>query len=102
MGSSRQRRPPIETVAIAATSTLRCSWPMLCARTSASCGRRRRRVHVDAVIFGDMGRFTDVTLNAAFRMLMDGAELVALQHNRFYRMSDGLVPDVGEYAAALD
>jgi hypothetical protein len=37
-------------------------------------------VHVDAVIFGDLGRFTDATLNAAFRMLMDGAELVALQH----------------------
>jgi HAD superfamily hydrolase (TIGR01458 family) len=59
-------------------------------------------VHVDAVILGDMGRFTDATLNAAFRMLMDGAELVALQHNRFYRRSDGLVLDVGAYAAALE
>jgi HAD superfamily hydrolase (TIGR01458 family) len=57
---------------------------------------------VDAVILGDMGRFTDTTLNAAFRMLMDGAELVALQHNRFYRRSDGLVLDVGAYAAALE
>jgi ribonucleotide monophosphatase NagD (HAD superfamily) len=35
-------------------------------------------------------------------MLMDGAELVALQHNRFYRRSDGLVLDVGAYAAALE
>jgi hypothetical protein len=49
-------------------------------------------LHVDAVIFGDMARFTDATLDAAFRMLMDGAELVAPQHNRFYRTSDGLAP----------
>jgi HAD superfamily hydrolase (TIGR01458 family) len=58
--------------------------------------------HVDAVLLGDMGVFTDATLNIAFRMLMDGAELVALQHNRFYRRSDGLVLDVGAYAAALE
>jgi HAD superfamily hydrolase (TIGR01458 family) len=58
--------------------------------------------HVDAVILGDLGQFTDTTLNAAFRMLMDGAELVSLQHNRFYRRSDGLVLDVGAYAAALE
>ncbi|HWI73659.1 MAG TPA: TIGR01458 family HAD-type hydrolase [Baekduia sp.] len=57
---------------------------------------------VDAVILGDMGVFTDATLNAAFRMLMDGAELVALAHNRYYRRADGLVLDVGAYAAALE
>jgi hypothetical protein len=79
MRSSRQRRPPFDTVAIAATSTVRWAWPMLCARTSAGCRRRRRGVHVDAVIFGDMSRFTDATLNAAFRMLIDGADLVALR-----------------------
>jgi phospholysine phosphohistidine inorganic pyrophosphate phosphatase len=62
----------------------------------------RSDARVDAVILGDMGRFTDATLNAAFRMLMDGAELVALQHNRFYRRADGLVLDVGAYAAALE
>jgi HAD superfamily hydrolase (TIGR01458 family) len=58
---------------------------------------------VDAVVLGDLGpRFTAATLNAAFRQLMDGAELVALQHNRYWRRADGLALDVGAYAAALE
>ncbi|MDO8212434.1 TIGR01458 family HAD-type hydrolase [Conexibacter sp. CPCC 206217] len=57
----------------------------------------------DAVILGDLGSaFDDAILNRAFRWLMDGAELVALQHNRFYRRGGGLVLDVGAYAAALE
>lgn len=58
---------------------------------------------VDAVILGDLGDgFTPEILNEAFRLLMDGAELVALQHNRYWRRSDGLVLDVGAYSAALE
>ena len=39
--------------------------------------------HTDAVILGDLGEdFTPAVLNSAFRTLMGGAELVALQHNR--------------------
>jgi phospholysine phosphohistidine inorganic pyrophosphate phosphatase len=58
---------------------------------------------VDAVILGDLGSgFTAEVLNGAFRMLMDGAELVALQHNRYWRRADGLALDVGAYAAALE
>ena len=57
----------------------------------------------DAVILGDLGEgFTSEVLNGAFRMLMDGAELVALQHNRYWRREDGLALDVGAYAAALE
>lgn len=57
----------------------------------------------DAVILGDLGQdFTAATLNAAFRRLMDGAELIALQHNRYWRRADGLALDVGAYAAALE
>jgi phospholysine phosphohistidine inorganic pyrophosphate phosphatase len=57
----------------------------------------------DAVVLGDLGsEFTGDVLNGAFRMLMDGAELVALQHNRYWRRSDGLALDVGAYAAALE
>jgi HAD superfamily hydrolase (TIGR01458 family) len=57
----------------------------------------------DAVILGDMGDgFTAEVLNSAFRLLMDGAELVALQHNRYWRRADGLALDVGAYAAALE
>jgi phospholysine phosphohistidine inorganic pyrophosphate phosphatase len=57
----------------------------------------------DAVILGDLGDgFTPEVLNGAFRLLMDGAELVALQHNRYWRRADGLALDVGAYATALE
>jgi phospholysine phosphohistidine inorganic pyrophosphate phosphatase len=57
----------------------------------------------DAVVLGDLGDgFTAEVLNGAFRMLMDGAELVALQHNRYWRRADGLALDVGAYSAALE
>jgi HAD superfamily hydrolase (TIGR01458 family) len=55
------------------------------------------------VILGDLGdEFTPETLNGAFRLLMDGAELLALQHNRYWRRADGLALDVGAYSAALE
>ena len=57
----------------------------------------------DAVILGDLGEgFTPEVLNRVFRWLMDGAELVALQHNRYWRRADGLALDVGAYATALE
>lgn len=57
----------------------------------------------DAIVLGDLGEgFTPAVLNAAFRAMMDGAELVALQHNRYWRRGDGLALDVGAYAAALE
>ena len=57
----------------------------------------------DAVILGDLGDgFTPEMMNAVFRAMMDGAELVALQHNRYWRRADGLALDVGAYAAALE
>lgn len=59
--------------------------------------------HTDAVVLGDLGDgFTPEVLNGVFRALMDGAELVALQHNRYWRRADGLALDVGAYAAALE
>ncbi|HEY4426637.1 MAG TPA: TIGR01458 family HAD-type hydrolase [Solirubrobacteraceae bacterium] len=62
-----------------------------------------RPQHADAVVLGDLGDgFTAQVLNGAFGLLMDGAELVALQHNRYWRRADGLVLDVGAYAAALE
>lgn len=58
---------------------------------------------VDAVILGDVGnRFDATLLNRVFRLLMDGAELIALQHNRYWLRKDGLTLDVGAYAAALE
>ena len=57
----------------------------------------------EAVVLGDIGDgFTRAVLDDAFRTLIDGAELVCLQHNRYWRSADGLVLDVGAYAAALE
>jgi phospholysine phosphohistidine inorganic pyrophosphate phosphatase len=59
--------------------------------------------HTDAIILGDLGDgFTPAVLNRIFRAMMDGAELVALQHNRYWRRADGLSLDVGAYVAALE
>lgn len=57
----------------------------------------------EALVLGDLGPdFTDAVLNSAFRTLLEGAELIALQHNRYWRSAEGLVLDVGAYAAALE
>jgi HAD superfamily hydrolase (TIGR01458 family) len=57
----------------------------------------------DAVIVGDLGAaFGYEPLNQAFRLIMDGAELVALQKNRFWMTPDGLSLDAGPFVAALE
>lgn len=57
----------------------------------------------DAVIMGDLGEaFGFPILNRAFRMVMDGAELVALQKNRFWLTEDGLSLDAGPFVAAIE
>jgi HAD superfamily hydrolase (TIGR01458 family) len=58
---------------------------------------------VDAVIMGDLGeQFGFAILNRAFRLVMDGAELVALQKNRFWLTADGLSLDAGPFVAAVE
>jgi HAD superfamily hydrolase (TIGR01458 family) len=58
---------------------------------------------VDAVIIGDLGAaFGYDVLNHAFRHVMDGAELIALQKNRYWMRSDGLSLDVGPFVAAIE
>jgi HAD superfamily hydrolase (TIGR01458 family) len=56
-----------------------------------------------AVVIGDLGTdFGYDILNRAFRELIDGAELIALQKNRFWMTPDGLSLDVGPFVAALE
>lgn len=57
-----------------------------------------------AVVVGDAGRRFDYdTLNAAFRLLMDGAEFVALATNRRFRDASGALSlDAGAFVAALE
>jgi HAD superfamily hydrolase (TIGR01458 family) len=57
----------------------------------------------DAVIMGDLGEaFGFEILNRAFRMVMDGAELIALQKNRFWITGEGLSLDAGPFVAAIE
>lgn len=59
--------------------------------------------HPDAVIIGDLGpAFGYDVLNQAFRAVMDGAELIALQKNRYWLRTDGLSLDVGPFVAAIE
>ncbi len=57
-----------------------------------------------AVVVGDAGEgFSYAALNAAFRALEDGAELIALAANRSFRDADGgLSLDAGPFVAALE
>jgi HAD superfamily hydrolase (TIGR01458 family) len=58
---------------------------------------------VDAVIMGDLGAaFGFQVLNVAFRLVMEGAELIALQKNRFWMTPEGLSLDAGPFVAAIE
>jgi HAD superfamily hydrolase (TIGR01458 family) len=55
------------------------------------------------VIVGDLGdAFGYDVLNRAFRQVMAGGELIALQKNRYWLRADGLSLDVGPFVAALE
>ena len=55
------------------------------------------------MLVGDLGAgFTYERLNAAFRRLVGGAELLAVQKNRYWRTREGLSLDAGPFVAALE
>lgn len=57
----------------------------------------------DYVLVGDLGEdFTYARLNEAFRHLMEGAVLLALQKNRYWRTGNELSLDAGPFVAALE
>lgn len=57
----------------------------------------------DFVLVGDLGKeFTYDRLNKAFRTLMSGAELLALQKNRYWSTGGELSLDAGPFVAALE
>ncbi|HEU4979860.1 MAG TPA: TIGR01458 family HAD-type hydrolase [Solirubrobacterales bacterium] len=58
---------------------------------------------VDAVIVGDLGESWEYgVLNRVFRQVMDGAELIALQKNRYWETAEGLSLDAGPFVAAIE
>lgn len=57
----------------------------------------------NAVVVGDAAeRFTYDRLNAAFRLLLTGAPLLAIATNRYFKEPDGLSLDAGPFVAALE
>lgn len=57
----------------------------------------------EAVIMGDLGSaFGFEILNRAFRLVFEGAELIALQKNRFWLTDEGLSLDAGPFVAAIE
>jgi phospholysine phosphohistidine inorganic pyrophosphate phosphatase len=57
----------------------------------------------EVVVVGDLGDGWDFAkLNRAFLYLLDGAELIALQRDRYWLRADGLALDAGPFVAALE
>ncbi len=55
------------------------------------------------VVVGDAGdRFTYASMNAAFRSLMQGGELIALEKDRYWKDVDGLSLSAGPFVTALE
>jgi HAD superfamily hydrolase (TIGR01458 family) len=58
---------------------------------------------VDFVVIGDAGdKITYDSMNTAFRALMDGAELIALEKDRYWMAPDGLALSAGPFVSALE
>jgi HAD superfamily hydrolase (TIGR01458 family) len=57
----------------------------------------------EAVLVGDLGeQWTPALLNEAFRYVMDGARLIALQRGRYWHGPEGIELDAGAWVAALE
>ncbi|MEJ2435944.1 MAG: TIGR01458 family HAD-type hydrolase [Pseudolabrys sp.] len=57
----------------------------------------------DAVLVGDAGEaFTYARLNEAFHLLIEGAPLMAMARNRYFKDGDALSLDAGPFVAALE
>lgn len=55
------------------------------------------------IVVGDVGdRFSYEMMNRIFNMVHNGAEIIALQKNRFWVTKDGLKLDAGAFIAALE
>jgi HAD superfamily hydrolase (TIGR01458 family) len=57
----------------------------------------------NAVVIGDAGESFDYShLNQAFRLIMEGAEFIAMGNNRYFQEPDGLSLDIGPFVSALE
>ncbi len=66
-------------------------------------GLQSKSEQVDYVVVGDLGdEMTFAKLNKAFRCLLNGALLVALQKNRYWLSDKGYTLDAGAFVAMLE
>lgn len=57
----------------------------------------------NAVIIGlAPSKFNFIPMNQAFRLLLDGAKLIAIHKGRYYRQKDGLSLGPGPFVEALE
>ena len=66
-------------------------------------GIQHRREGARFVVVGDAGDlFTYALLNEAFRQLLEGAELIALEKDRYWMGTDGMMISAGPFVSALE
>jgi HAD superfamily hydrolase (TIGR01458 family) len=66
-------------------------------------GFEQSETDAKVVVLGDVGNaWSYDLLNTVFRLLMSGAELVALQRNKFWQTAAGLHLDIGAFVAGLE
>jgi len=57
----------------------------------------------DVVVIGDVGeRWSYRLMNDAFRMVMGGAEIVAMHKGKYWQVEDGLALDIGAFVVGLE
>jgi HAD superfamily hydrolase (TIGR01458 family) len=98
--------PPLAAVAYMKTSG-RTGYHLLATgdveQDFAEMGERDPGTGPDWVIIGDAGdKVTYSSLNVAFRFLMGGADLLALEHDRYWMAADGLSLAAGPIVRALE
>ncbi|HET7043192.1 MAG TPA: HAD-IIA family hydrolase [Gemmatimonadales bacterium] len=70
---------------------------------AGTSGRPRGATRPDAVVVGDLGEsWTYDLLNEAFRLVADGAVLLALSRDRWWNRRDGPTLDAGPFVALLE
>ena len=70
---------------------------------AGTSGRPRGSTRPDAVVVGDLGEgWTYELLNEAFRLVAEGAVLIALSRDRWWNRRDGAALDAGPFIALLE
>lgn len=64
---------------------------------------RMSETNADVIVMGDIGDDWNYrSLNRAFRLIMQGAQLIALHRGRFWQWEAGLQLDIGAFVAGLE